>query len=121
MSFSEDPTQGVGTGATSGEDPMGTGRADVTLDPMGTGRGDVTLDPTQGAGAGEQPYEDPTEGIEVGEQAYEDPTQGSEPKASRPKPTHDEISVRAYFLHLEAPESDELGNWLRAERELAAA
>jgi hypothetical protein len=85
---------------------------------MGTGRSDVTLDPTQGAQAGEQPHEDPTEGIEVGEQAYEDPTQGSEPEASQPKPTHDEISVRAYFLYLEAPESDELGNWLRAEREL---
>jgi hypothetical protein len=36
----------------------------------------------------------------------------------RPKPTHDEISVRAYFLYLETPESDEVGNWLRAEREL---
>ena len=135
MSFKEDPTRGVGTGATSSEDPMGTGRPDVALDPMrgvgtgatsgedpmGTGRPDVTLDPTQGAKASEQPYEDPTEGIEVGEQAYEDPTQGSEPEASQPKPTHDEISVRAYFLYLEGPESDELGNWLRAERELTSA
>jgi hypothetical protein len=49
------------------------------------------------------------------------PTQGSEPEAIRPKPTHDEISVRAYFLYLEVPESDELGNWLRAERELTPA
>ena len=116
MSFSDDP---MGTGRPDHTlDPMGTGRPDVTLDPMGTGRSDVTLDPTQGAQAGEQPHEDPTEGIEVGEQAYEDPTQESEPEASQPKPTHDEISVRAYFLYLEAPESDELGNWLRAEREL---
>lgn len=43
------------------------------------------------------------------------------PRTRRRKPTHDEISVRAYFLSLEAPESDELGNWLRAERELKAA
>jgi len=43
------------------------------------------------------------------------------PKASPPKPSHDEISTRAYFLHLEAPEIDELGNWLRAERELTPA
>jgi len=103
------------------EDPMGTGGADVTLDPMGTRRADVTVDPTQGAEAGEQLSADPTEGIEVGEQAREDPTQGSEPKASPAKPTHDEISLRAYFLYLETPESDELGNWLRAERELTPA
>jgi hypothetical protein len=43
------------------------------------------------------------------------------PRTRRRKPTHDEISVRAYFLSLEAPGSDELGNWLRAERELKAA
>jgi hypothetical protein len=78
-------------------------------------------DPTQGVEAGEQPYEDPTAEIEAGEQAHEDPTQGSEPGASRPKPTHDEISVRASFLYVEAPESDEQGNWLRAERELTPA
>lgn len=42
-------------------------------------------------------------------------------KARRRKPSHNEIAVRAYFLHLEAPESDDLRNWLRAERELAAA
>ena len=119
MSFSEDPTQGVGTGATSGEDPMGTGRADATLDPMGTGRADVTQDP-MGTGRSDATL-DPTQGAEAGEQPYEDPTQGSEPTASRLKPTHDEISVRAYFLYLEAPESDELGNWLRAERELTPA
>jgi hypothetical protein len=43
------------------------------------------------------------------------------PRTRRRKPTHREISVRAYFLHLEQPGCDELGNWLRAERELAAA
>jgi hypothetical protein len=85
---------------------------------MGSGRPDVTPDPTQGAQRSAEPYEDPTQGIEVGEQAYEDPSRGSEPEVSSPNPTHDEISVRAYFLYLETPESDELGNWLRAEREL---
>jgi hypothetical protein len=43
------------------------------------------------------------------------------PRTRRRKPTQDEISVRAYFLSLEAPGSDDLGNWLRAERELKAA
>jgi hypothetical protein len=43
------------------------------------------------------------------------------PKARTSEPSHDEISVRAYFLHLEAPEADEMGNWLRAERELTPA
>ncbi len=39
----------------------------------------------------------------------------------RRKPTHREISLRAYFLHLEQPGSDQIGNWLRAERELTPA
>jgi hypothetical protein len=39
----------------------------------------------------------------------------------RRKPTHREISLRAYFLHLEQPGTDEVGNWLRAERELTPA
>jgi hypothetical protein len=43
------------------------------------------------------------------------------PRTRRRKPTHGEISVRAYFIHLEEPSSDELGNWLRAERELTPA
>ena len=43
------------------------------------------------------------------------------PARRRRKPTHRDISVRAYFIHLEEPGSDQLGNWLRAERELAAA
>jgi hypothetical protein len=29
--------------------------------------------------------------------------------------------VRAYFLCIEAPESDELSNWLTAERDLTSA
>jgi hypothetical protein len=33
---------------------------------------------------------------------------------------HEEIATRAYYLHLEGG-SDPLGNWLRAEQELAAA
>ena len=37
------------------------------------------------------------------------------------EPTHAEISERAYFIALEQGSADELGNWLRAERELAAA
>jgi len=36
-------------------------------------------------------------------------------------PTHAEISERAYYIHLERGEHDELANWLRAETELAAA
>src|SRR5438105_2383950 len=43
------------------------------------------------------------------------------PKPRLRKPTHNDISVRAYFMSLETPESDDLGNWLRAERELKAA
>jgi hypothetical protein len=43
------------------------------------------------------------------------------PRIRRRKPTHHDISVRAYFIHLEEPGSDELGNWLRAERELTPA
>ena len=42
-------------------------------------------------------------------------------RAPAPVAVHDEIAVRAYFLHLQAPESDEVGNWLRAERELTPA
>ncbi len=37
------------------------------------------------------------------------------------EPSHAEISQRAYFLALERGGGDELGNWLRAEAELAAA
>jgi hypothetical protein len=43
------------------------------------------------------------------------------PKTILQQPSHTEISERAYYIHLEDPGADELGNWLRAERELAAA
>ena len=56
------------------------------------------------------------------------PTKSTDrPASSRPartrrrKPSHGEIAERAYFIHLEGGESDQLANWLRAERELAAA
>jgi Protein of unknown function (DUF2934) len=37
----------------------------------------------------------------------------------RPVPTIDQIAERAYFIHLDEG-GDPFGNWLRAERELAA-
>jgi hypothetical protein len=40
---------------------------------------------------------------------------------ARRSPDHAQIAERAYFIHLERGGSDELGNWLRAERELTAA
>jgi Protein of unknown function (DUF2934) len=43
------------------------------------------------------------------------------PQPEQPRPTHAEIAERAYFIHLEEGGADQLGNWLRAERELAAA
>jgi hypothetical protein len=33
---------------------------------------------------------------------------------------HNEIAKRAYFIYLDEGRSDELANWLRAERELTA-
>ena len=41
--------------------------------------------------------------------------------STRKPPTHDDVSERAYFLHLEQGDSDPVANWLRAERELASA
>jgi hypothetical protein len=49
------------------------------------------------------------------------PTGSRKPTTRRRKLSHDEISERAYFIHLEEGERDQLANWLRAERELAAA
>ena len=49
------------------------------------------------------------------------PAGSRKPKTRRRKPDQDEISMRAYFIHLEEAGSDQLANWLRAERELAAA
>ena len=43
------------------------------------------------------------------------------PRARPRTPDHGAIAERAYFIHLEAGSCDELGNWLRAERELMAA
>jgi hypothetical protein len=45
----------------------------------------------------------------------------AKPRTRRRKPTHAQISERAYFISLEEGNGDEFGNWLRAERELAAA
>ena len=53
-------------------------------------------------------------------------TSTDRPASSRPprtrsrKPSHGEIAERAYVIHLEDGQSDQLANWLRAERELAA-
>jgi hypothetical protein len=43
------------------------------------------------------------------------------PKTKPHQPDHREISERAYFIHLEVDGGDEVGNWLRAERELTLA
>ena len=37
------------------------------------------------------------------------------------EPNYNEIAPRAYLIHVEEGTTDELANWLRAERELAAA
>lgn len=43
-------------------------------------------------------------------------------RSAKPRrPDHAQIAERAYFIHLEEGSSDEVANWLRAERELAAA
>ena len=42
-------------------------------------------------------------------------------KTARRTPSHDEISERAYYIHLQERGSDDLANWLRAERELTLA
>ena len=49
------------------------------------------------------------------------PPSSRRPRARRRTPSHGEIAERAYFIHLEEGGCDELVNWLRAERELAAA
>jgi hypothetical protein len=48
-------------------------------------------------------------------------TTAARPRARRRKPTHGEISERAYFIYLEEGTTDEFGNWLRAEHELMVA
>ena len=49
------------------------------------------------------------------------PAGSRKPKTRRRKPDQDEISTRAYFIHLEEGGGDQLANWVRAERELTAA
>ena len=49
------------------------------------------------------------------------PTSSRKPTTRRRKLDQGEISKRAYFIHLEEGGSDQLGNWLRAERELMTA
>jgi hypothetical protein len=44
----------------------------------------------------------------------------AKPRTRRRRPTHAQISERAYFISLESGSGDEFNNWLRAERELAA-
>ena len=53
--------------------------------------------------------------------ATKKPTSSRKPKTRPRKPNQGEISKRAYFIHLEERECDELGNWLRAEHELTTA
>jgi hypothetical protein len=53
--------------------------------------------------------------------ATKKPTSPHKPKTRSRKPDQGEISKRAYFIHLEDGECDELGNWLHAERELTTA
>jgi hypothetical protein len=46
----------------------------------------------------------------------------TKPKAVAPvEPSHGEIAERAYYIALERGETDQLDNWLAAERELTAA
>jgi hypothetical protein len=42
-------------------------------------------------------------------------------KAKRVQPSESAIAERAYFIYLEEGASDQLENWVRAERELTAA
>ncbi|MBV8429601.1 MAG: DUF2934 domain-containing protein [Solirubrobacterales bacterium] len=49
------------------------------------------------------------------------PRRGTRSGAGQRRPEHSQIAERAYFIHLEEGHSDELANWLRAERELMVA
>jgi hypothetical protein len=49
------------------------------------------------------------------------PTSSRKPKTTRRQLDQGEISKRAYFIHIEEGGSDQLGNWLRAERQLMTA
>lgn len=68
-------------------------------------------------------------GVEQENHVAEKPAKPMRRRASSPNTAakrkrqveHDEIARRAYFIYLDEGGADELGNWLRAERELAAA
>jgi hypothetical protein len=65
-----------------------------------------------------------TGGLSMTEKSAGPATKRGTARRTRPKqrkPDHREISERAYFIHLKEGGRDELGNWLRAERELTAA
>jgi Protein of unknown function (DUF2934) len=47
-------------------------------------------------------------------------TRPTKRETALPTPDRGEIAQRAYFIHLDAGESDQLANWLQAERELTA-
>lgn len=49
------------------------------------------------------------------------PKRSTTARSRRRKPDHATIAERAYYLHLEHGNHDEIENWLRAERELTAA
>ena len=49
------------------------------------------------------------------------PARPTKRQTALPTPHHGEIAQRAYFIHLDAGESDQLANWLQAERELTVA
>lgn len=48
-------------------------------------------------------------------------TRARKAKAEPREPSYSEIAERAYFIALEESDTDALGHWLRAERELSAA
>jgi flagellar motility protein MotE (MotC chaperone) len=51
----------------------------------------------------------------------EKPAATRTPTRRRRTPAHDTIAERAYFIQIEEGTDDEVGHWLRAERELKAA
>jgi hypothetical protein len=44
----------------------------------------------------------------------------TKPEAQRRSPNHGEIQERAYYISLQDGGSDDLANWIRAERELTS-
>ena len=73
-------------------------------------------------GIGRAPNSNPESEHDREDQQARRPTHAHrKPKVDPRQPSHGEIAERAYYLHLEEAGVDELGNWLRAEAELAAA